>query len=97
MTAQTCVKIKVTDTEFKHANKSCNPVDLAVAQTLGVDEHPVQTQRQGVLIFNNYDTIEQTYEYDNSSIVAQFMDDWDLYRLGHNISLTEFEFNLNKR
>ena len=54
MTAQTCVKIKVTDTEFKHANKSCNPVDLAVAQTLGVDEHLVQTQRQGVLIFNNY-------------------------------------------
>jgi hypothetical protein len=97
MTTKTIVQVSVSTNDIKRANRDCNPVSMAVARVFGLDEHFIQAQRHGILVFTYDDSIESFWNIDDNSQLSEFMDSWDFHQLGHDVELNEFTFTITKK
>lgn len=97
MTTQTAIRVIVSERNIKQANAEIDPVSLAVAEVLSLDENCIRSQRNSITVFDEFDQIESVFVYDDNSDVSDFLDTWDMHRMGYDVSLGSFGFTINKK
>ena len=97
MTTQTAIRVIVSARNIKQANAEVDPVSLAVAEALSLDENYIRTQRNSITVFDEFDQIESVFIYDDNSDVSDFLDTWEMRRMGYDVSLGSFGFTINKK
>lgn len=97
MTTETIFQVEVTRRDIKHSNKEIDPVSIAVARALDVNEEYVQSQRNSILVFTDYDDIESAWDTGDNQELSAFMDAWDLKQMGRDVKLAEINFTITKK
>jgi hypothetical protein len=91
------VKVEVTEQDIMWANEDFCPITKALSRTLKEETDSIQVQRKSVLVFDDYDLKKESYNYEDDSVITEFLDSWDRYMCGSDEYFAPFKFSLIKR